>query len=433
MMYDWIIPFLTKLFDSFLMMLLPYFLFSSREWIRKKKICLTAAIVFGASALFLIDKMIPSLTFELTVCINLIIGLCYSCVCLQGKFYLKLIVQCAFVSSLFLVHFFSTTLLSSVFSLTGDFYAVAQTIVPKLILGLIVLFFIHFASIQDLVLPSYYGISISAVMIIMVLLIIPLRQMGSGQTPNLWKLEMYAVPLLVVLFLYFLFFSLAKEYREKYNYKILAQQMSTQKRYLQESTELYNNMRSLRHELKNHVFYMNTLVEQHRYQDLQAYFHQIYRQEYPIDLIESGNNVVNAVLNQKAVYAQAENIVVTVNASLPETLSIDESKLCAILSNLLDNAIEASRQTVQPKIAVTIQKVGRYVHIVVKNSVFSDVLKRNPTLQTTKQFPNHGIGLQIVKNIVSQYDGMMEFHMEGTEFVANVMLKTEEQPFKQNG
>ena len=149
--------------------------------------------------------------------------------------------------------------------------------------------------------------------------------------------------------------------------------------------------------------------------------------------LESGNNVVNAVLNQKAVYAQAENIVVTVNASLPETLSIDESKLCAILSNLLDNAIEASRQTVQPKIAVTIQKVGRYVHIVVKNSVFSDVLKRNPTLQTTKQFPNHGIGLQIVKNIVSQYDGMMEFHMEGTEFVANVMLKTEEQPFKQNG
>jgi len=43
---------------------------------------------------------------------------------------------------------------------------------------------------------------------------------------------------------------------------------------------------------------------------------------------------------------------------------------------------------------------------------------------TTKKSSQHGIGLQVVRNIVNAYDGMIDFHMENLVFVVTVMLKT---------
>ncbi len=77
-----------------------------------------------------------------------------------------------------------------------------------------------------------------------------------------------------------------------------------------------------------------------------------------------------------------------------------------------------------PEVTMNVKKVNSYISILCKNTVSHDILKENPELSTSKQGPRHGIGLQVVRNIVGKYDGMMHFEVTGSEFVANIALKS---------
>ena len=173
---------------------------------------------------------------------------------------------------------------------------------------------------------------------------------------------------------------------------------------------------------------MNIMLKNREYHKLQDYFMDFYRSEYMVDMIDCGNNIVNAILNQKAAYAQSRDITVHIQAALPESIGISDVQFCAVISNLFDNAIEAAEKTEHPTIEMNIKLIKNYLSIVCKNTVSHDVLKDNPNLHTTKSNKSdHGIGLQVVHNIVEEHDGMIQFEMEDNKFKASVMLQIESQ------
>ena len=139
-------------------------------------------------------------------------------------------------------------------------------------------------------------------------------------------------------------------------------------------------------------------------------------------MLDSGNDIVNALLRQKLIYAGSKNIQLDIQSSLPESLPIDSVDLCTVISNLLDNAIDACVVQDFPKISLSIQQAESYIHIQCVNTVTFDVCKENPGLRTTKQSGYHGIGLQIVRRIVEKYDGIFEYHMEDMSFFVTLML-----------
>ena len=296
-----------------------------------------------------------------------------------------------------------------------------HTLVMAVCVFLLVRFLIHFIFVPKLRLPQYYGIGMLFLMLLMTYYTDLMRtQFFSMDTNQAFIIQtLRLVPLIIVLFLYFLFFSLIKEFEYK---KLTAQKLDMQKIHLVESTETYSSILRIRHELKNHIFYMNSLLSQGKYDELKDYFNKLYRQEYAINMIESGNNVIDALLNQKITYAKTKNIRVSIAAALPRTIDIDESSVCIILSNLFDNAVEACEQMTTPEVSVTIRQKGKYVYIACKNTVNCDILRENPTLMTTKKAPHHGMGLQVIKSVVEACDGMIDFHMEDMHFIVNVML-----------
>ena len=109
---------------------------------------------------------------------------------------------------------------------------------------------------------------------------------------------------------------------------------------------------------------------------------------------------------------------------LPETLELEVMDLCSVLSNLLDNAIEGCRGAAAPKITVVVKLVKEYISINITNTVKEDVLKKNPHLLTSKKDREfHGLGTQVVRDLVARYDGVAEFGCTNQVFYAQAMMK----------
>ena len=182
----------------------------------------------------------------------------------------------------------------------------------------------------------------------------------------------------------------------------------------------------MRHELQNHLFVLQSLAQLNDMEAIRSYLapmcqeHSLQKEE----AVDTGNLIANAVLNQKIAQAKSEHIVMTAEGHLPSTLSIENQEFCSLLSNLLNNALEACRQTTDPRIEVRIAQKKNYLCIWVKNTVLHDVLKENPALNTTKpDAEHHGIGMRIIQSITRKYDGLLDFRMEDQMFVAEVFLK----------
>ena len=113
------------------------------------------------------------------------------------------------------------------------------------------------------------------------------------------------------------------------------------------------------------------------------------------------SRMVNAVINQKAALCKNENIPFDVQIT-GDFQWHQESNVAILLSNLLDNAIEAEKlQTEKQQIALKMFVYKDSMNIIVENYIQESVLQKNPNLKTSKHDKRgHGIGSDSVKELV---------------------------------
>ena len=117
-----------------------------------------------------------------------------------------------------------------------------------------------------------------------------------------------------------------------------------------------------------------------------------------------------------------------VNIKQDTNISIPPVEIAVLFGNLLDNAIDAAKDTSEKRIALNIQKNAIYLIILVSNSIKSSVLKSNKNLETSKPDKElHGIGIKSIKNIVKKHNGMIQFYEEENEFCCHIMIDTTEE------
>nr|MBR4280951.1 GHKL domain-containing protein [Clostridia bacterium] len=198
----------------------------------------------------------------------------------------------------------------------------------------------------------------------------------------------------------------------------------SEKQMAQESERLRRQMSLIRHEVSNQLSTLAALLDQGETQRARALLDEVCASlPAPSDEIRSGNTVSDAVLNQKIAQARAQGIAVTHDVCMNGPLAIRDSDLSALLSNLLNNALEASAQINDPAIGIHIYPAKGYLCISIRNRADVDALRKNPLLQTTKEHPEaHGLGLEVVREIAERYHGMVDFSTEESFFVARIML-----------
>ena len=184
-----------------------------------------------------------------------------------------------------------------------------------------------------------------------------------------------------------------------------------------------NEMRKIRHDMKSHLQCLAALISKNDNKQAEEYIDDIIENklDFGYDYIKTENKVVDSIINMKLFQCKKDGITTIVHINKFDTY-VEDTDMCALLSNILDNAIEASiKENERKEVCIEIMPKKGYVNIIVKNAISHSVLESNPDLTTTKTNDHiHGIGMRSTADIVKKYDGMLDFYEQNKFFVADV-------------
>lgn len=178
--------------------------------------------------------------------------------------------------------------------------------------------------------------------------------------------------------------------------------LTIQAHHFEKARQADTEMRMLRHDMKNHIVCLNGLYKAKKYDEMGEYLGRLTETVNEIDSsIITGNEIADAIISEKQAYAK-----IAVDGDF-KGLRISSMHLCTILSNLLDNAIEAVSYVPDKdrEITLTIRKTGNFMYISVKNPT-TEYVEISDNIETGKTDKNnHGFGLKNVKKAVSECGG----------------------------
>ena len=185
-------------------------------------------------------------------------------------------------------------------------------------------------------------------------------------------------------------------------------------------------VRALKHELRHHVETMETLYAAGDHPRLGAYLARLGAEKDALpQLYYAENFLVNAILAGRLGPAQAQGVQVECRASVPEDLPIADADLSTLLSNLLDNAVEACARL--PAHTTPFIKLSLEVRQDLFLLTCSNAAPPRPAdcagFPTSKPDPDsHGLGLHAMRRVVEQYDGVLEASQTGGVFTLRAVL-----------
>jgi len=205
--------------------------------------------------------------------------------------------------------------------------------------------------------------------------------------------------------------------------KRMNDRLEIQKEYYKMLHTHIDETKKARHDLRYHISVFQSFIDTGETQKLAGYLSE-YKKSIPDDtgLEYCENYAVNSILHYFVEMALSEGVQVDVHTELPEKISINDTDLCIIFGNCLENAIEASRKVEGSKfIKVSSVIRGDMLAITVDNSFSGAVIKRGEMFLSEKQ--DGGIGISSVNAVADKYKGETRFETKDNVFLASIMLQ----------
>lgn len=211
--------------------------------------------------------------------------------------------------------------------------------------------------------------------------------------------------------------------------KIKLDFMNMRNTLLEENYNTINNIymdnAKLYHDLNNHLNVLYQLLNDGDIEEAKEYITQI---SDPIMLLSktvwTGVDVIDVIINSKFEKMRSKNIIAEINVEYPANSTILPNDMCSVLSNLLDNAIEAAEKVLDTsRISLTMRRINSFILIKVSNSCINSDRKFGNIPSTTKENKYlHGWGLPSVQGIVRKYGGSMECINKSNIFTVKILM-----------
>lgn len=190
-------------------------------------------------------------------------------------------------------------------------------------------------------------------------------------------------------------------------------------------SENLDKQRKRTHEYKNQLAAISALAAQGDYQKLRAYIEKIETTlQYRMDAVDANHVIVNAILNTKYREAINKGIVFVLRVNDLSGLKLAEEDIVIILSNLLNNALEACEHCLERRIKLKFVLENGQAVISVKNSMAVEPVVENGKVLTskTKDAQEHGMGIQNVVEVVEKYGGRYMVDYGNGEFQFSILI-----------
>ena len=198
--------------------------------------------------------------------------------------------------------------------------------------------------------------------------------------------------------------------------------------------ELYNSLRKnydiqrkRTHEYKNQIMCIDSLLKKKNYNKLEEYINSIFdKLDGQLDMVDTNNEVVNAVINAKYYEALQNDVYFILKINDLSHIKVSDEDIVTILSNLLDNAIEAAGQCEIDKRTVGIKLLYEddVLSIAVSNSYKTEPeIMEDGYMRTIKDDKEqHGLGIRNVVATLEKYNAEYIIDYKNGEFVFSIIM-----------
>ena len=233
-----------------------------------------------------------------------------------------------------------------------------------------------------------------------------------------------AVLTISVFFVFFFVQKLLKAQRLDFEYRFIEEKIESDKKILEESNRVFENMNEIRHDLKNHLTIIKGKIKDCDLASCENYIDNIYSKIDDIgSIIHTGNDIVDYLINSKI--GHNNDIRVKISGRAEIFSNIQDTDIVGLIGNILDNALEAVKRLddkIDKRIELYFLKKNNNRIILCKNSVDHLVLDQNMKLPKTKKGPQHGYGNKIINSIAQKYGGFVEYKDDESMFCIQIIL-----------
>lgn len=416
-----------------------YLLFKNRSCCPKSKqlvfIGFLLRIVFVSFINF--NSILSSFSLIFTLCYDIL----FVCTCFHGNFPKKLIAGCSYILVAIvadkityeIASFFTSYNLSDL-SVPGP-VRFQMTLVYLLICSVLIFSLSRRKENKDLLLSSW----IQFIMLAFILFAIIISDQLLGMTIDISNhtipknaLLLLSFSGLFILLLIFSFVLLVERlgYLSKRDLEFMQiqEQEKAERQHYQLTEQYIQTLRYWKHDYQNHLSVIKELSNTKNYKKLTDYIEQLSKEtKETMCLVSTGNSILDAIVSAKRLLAEKHNINFSYQIYLPaENIPLSDIQFASLLSNLLDNSIEACSRlesSTFPYISLEIKPHQQMFYLKIINSsdgkYFYD---KKGNLKTCKSSTEHGLGLKRIMQIVTTAGGFIHFEPLNTTFTATILL-----------
>ena len=220
-----------------------------------------------------------------------------------------------------------------------------------------------------------------------------------------------------------LIYSYFRKDRQLAEERFLNQQTELRAEYYENIRRQFEKLQWLKHDYRNYMNTIAMLIQDKKYERAFDLARDVDAEAGGVSLpFRTGSELVDAVLYQKAM--RAKEAGVELNAAMPGIgcLPLDDKDMCSLLTNLLDNAVEAAKDAPGRK-TVEIRGVldmGHYA-VIVENT-YAEREGMADGAVVSRDGGSCGFGTKIIEDIARRYNGSYRFTMENGVFIGVVVF-----------
>ena len=236
-----------------------------------------------------------------------------------------------------------------------------------------------------------------------------------------WQLlAMHLLGLLSLFCILFSYKKLQQNFRLSTEISLLEQEEHSLNQYVEEAKTRYDETKSFRHDIRNHIAVVKNLLQSGKLEEAVSYMEDMDDMAEKMSFPCSTNNpVVDILVGNKLGIAKSMGIDVDCSLLLTYPCSLKDIDICIILSNALDNAIQAVKRLdagMEKYIHVSGRIQGDFLMMEIENSFHG------------KGAFKKGTGLSNVKKVAEKYGGAMSIEAQENQFVLHVLLILSQHP-----